>query len=75
MKVSEISVRISVAKTSLDEAERSLTEALAEIRAAPRAEKTTVSIAVEEAFERLRAARAILAGLELSESEDDDGSA
>lgn len=44
-------------------AEAALESALRELRSGPRAEKVTVSSAVEDAFSRVRAARAALAAL------------
>ncbi len=65
----EVPVEISAAADSIKDAERALGAALAAIKASPRAEKVTVSQALEEAFEQLRAARAILSSLEDLEEE------
>ncbi len=62
---------ILAANGSIGDAERALKAALAAINASPRAEKVTVSRAVEDAFERLRAARAILEALAASEDADE----
>lgn len=52
------------AQTSILEAERALDDALQGLDNAPRAEKVVLSEALEEAFEKLRAARAILLDIE-----------
>jgi hypothetical protein len=54
---------IALAERNIEEAESALEAVLALIDVAPRADKVTVSQAVEEAFERLRAARSILKSL------------
>jgi hypothetical protein len=57
----ETAAAIDLAKKSIEEAEHGLEKALDAIQSAPRAEKVTVSRVVEEAFEKLRHARALLA--------------
>ena len=59
-----IASEISLARTRIEDAERALEAALTKVESAPRAEKVTVSKAVEQAFERLRETRAILESLE-----------
>ncbi|MDP9036255.1 MAG: hypothetical protein M3O50_15750 [Myxococcota bacterium] len=56
--------RVTKAKKELLAAEGELEKALAEIRVAPRAEKTTINAIVEAAFENLKGARAKLVELE-----------
>lgn len=67
----KITAQIELAKTRIDEAEQALDSALAVIQGAARAEKVKVSRVVEEAFERLRAAREVLATYETSQSPDE----
>ena len=55
---------ISVAERELSEAEAELDGAIGEIRVALRADKTTVTAAVEEAFAKLRRARNTVTELE-----------
>jgi len=57
------SKEIALAEHNIEEAEHALEAVLAMIDVAPRADKVTVSQAVQEAFERLRAARLILSSL------------
>lgn len=52
------------ARDDLARAEKEVDAALAVIRAAPRAQKTGVTQAVEEAFTKVRAARLLLEELE-----------
>jgi len=52
------------ARDDLARAEKDVDAALSVIRAAPRAEKTGVTQAVEEAFAKVRAARLLLDDLE-----------
>ena len=54
----------SVARDDLARAEKDVDAALSVLRAAPRAEKTGVTQAVEEAFAKVRAARLLLDDLE-----------
>ena len=63
---------IAVAERELSEAEGELEMAMREIRVALRAEKTTVTTLVEEAFTKLRRAKDRLTELEgqLASSED-----
>ena len=55
--------KIDAAIAEVTAAEEALGSLLGELRAGVRAEKVTVTVAVQEAFERLRKARAFLAGL------------
>ena len=48
------------AKEDLTRAEKGVDAALSVLRSAPRAEKTGITRAVEEAFEKVRAARILL---------------
>jgi hypothetical protein len=62
--------KLDAALSEVTSAESALASLLANLRAAPRAEKVAADAPVEEAFTRLRAARAALA--ELREQLDDD---
>ena len=55
---------VSLARQELSEAESELDKVMGEIRNALRAEKTAITIAVEDAFSRLRRAKSKLAELE-----------
>jgi hypothetical protein len=55
---------VRVAKNGVAEAESDLAKLLKEIQAAPRAEKTTISEALQSAFEKLRDAREHLGRVE-----------
>ena len=56
---------LEIARRDLARAEAEVDTALSALHAAPRAEKTGVTRAVEDAFEKVRAARRALDGLEL----------
>ncbi len=56
--------KVERAKVDVDRAQLELERVLGEIRAAPRAEKTTLSRVVEDAFDLLRSAQGELAELE-----------
>jgi hypothetical protein len=56
--------KIESAKNEMSAAEDDLEVVLREIKIAPRAQKTTTSVAVEDAFKKLKAARAALGELE-----------
>ena len=56
---------LEVAKRDLARAEAEVDTALSVLRAAPRAEKTGITRAVEDAFEKVRAARRALDALQL----------
>ena len=60
----ELLAMISVAERELSEAEVELDSAIAQIHLAMRAEKTTVTATVEEAFAKLRRAKNTLTELE-----------
>jgi hypothetical protein len=72
MKNQMIMEEIRAAKSDVTDAEDDLTKLLSEIQVAPRAEKTTISKAVESAFDKLRAAREHLGTLERLISGRDD---
>ncbi len=55
---------LAAARADLSRAEKEVDAALAAIRKAPRAEKTGVTRAVEEAFQKVRDARLALEDLE-----------
>ena len=59
-----IKEKTAAARLELEYAEAGLGVALREVQVAPRAEKTTISLRLEEAFERMRAARQVLAELD-----------
>jgi hypothetical protein len=59
-----IGKRLAAAIDEVSAAEKDLTALLPQIRVAPRAEKTTISKAVEQALSRLRAARTDLLDLQ-----------
>jgi hypothetical protein len=67
----EFSVKISTARQRIDDAESMLRAAIAATLAAPRADKVTVSTAVNEALRQLEDARTILIGLETPDSTDE----
>lgn len=62
---------LRVAKTCVDDAESDLARLLNEIEVAPRAEKTAISEALRQAFQKLRDARAHLGKLEKLLGADD----
>jgi hypothetical protein len=69
----EFGSKLTAAIEEVTAAEAHLTTLFREIRLAPRAEKTTVSKAVEDALARLSAARASLIDLQtLVASEEED---
>ncbi len=62
---------VSSAKNEVTKAEQALAKLLSELQSSARAEKTTISKALEEAFETLRGARRHLVALEALTSKDD----
>ena len=60
---------LEIAKRDLARAEAEVDTALSALQSAPRAEKTGVTRAIEDAFEKVRAARRALDGLELDDTE------
>jgi hypothetical protein len=73
-KMDPILAKIAVAKKDMLGAEEDLEKVLREMQVVPRAEKTSISKVVEDAFAKLRAARANLVDLETSlkaEAEDE----
>jgi hypothetical protein len=67
-----ILTKVKTAATEVSDAASDLDKLLAELRSAPRAEKTTISKVVEAAFARLKAARIALSDVEkILEDEDD----
>jgi hypothetical protein len=67
-----ILAKVQTAATEVSDAASDLDKLLAELRSAPRAEKTTISKVVEAAFARLKAARIALSDVEkILEDEDD----
>jgi hypothetical protein len=65
--------KFDAAKSELDIAERELGDLLAKLTGAPRAEKTTVTEVVANAFKRLHAARAAMQDIERLLDEPDAG--
>jgi hypothetical protein len=63
--------KLDVAKREVGRAEKDIDRLLGEVRVAPRAEKTTVSQVLEDAFAALRAAKTELAELERLIKSDD----
>lgn len=55
---------LRVAKTCVDDAETDLSKLLSELEVAPRAEKTAISEALRQAFQKLRDAREHLGKVE-----------
>ncbi len=56
--------KIAAAKQEITDAQSDLENALGEIQSAPRADKTTISEVVKDAFSKLKVARMNLADLE-----------
>jgi hypothetical protein len=72
MKEQVILEEIQAAKNGMIEAESELARLLSEIQGAARAEKTTISEALRDAFHKLRAAREHLDAVEkLARGKDD----
>jgi hypothetical protein len=59
-----LKAKLVTARAELERAEVGLREALDEVAAAPRAEKTTIPAGLHEAFDRTVAAREVLVQLE-----------
>ncbi len=72
MKGSTILEAIRVANKGVAEAETDLARLLNNIETAPRAEKTTISEAIRQAFQKLRDAREHLGKLETLIRDEDD---
>jgi pyridoxal biosynthesis lyase PdxS len=64
--------KIGAATSELNEAVAHLEKVIGEIRSAPRAEKTSITIVVKEAFAKLNAARTSLEELKHHVEADDD---
>jgi predicted ATPase len=65
--------KVQTAATEVADAATDLATLLAALRTAPRAQKTTISKVIEEAFSRLKAARAALGDVEtILKKHDDD---
>jgi len=64
IKKAPILAKIKDAKQVITLAEKDVEKVLREVRVAPRAEKTTITKAVHEAFVKLRAAKSSLIELE-----------
>ena len=63
--------RLETAKREIAAAEADLAKALQTIQNQPRAEKTTISMVLEHAFEKLRSARLALAALDAMVVDDE----
>jgi len=72
MKEQRILEEVRAAKNGVAEAEGDLARLLREIRAGARAEKITISEALQDAFEKLRATRQHLETLEKLAREPDE---
>jgi hypothetical protein len=59
-----ILTKVQVASTEVSESVNELDKLLSDLKSAPRAEKTTISKIVEEAFLRLKHARSALSDVE-----------
>jgi len=64
--------KIESAKRDISAAEKELEQVLRDMQVMPRAEKTTISKALEDAFTKLKAARSDLSDLEKLVSGDKD---
>lgn len=64
MKVNLLVSKVEAAKLAIAKAQSDLEAAINEIRVAPRAEKIALSDVLEDAFEKLRAAKAELLEIE-----------
>jgi hypothetical protein len=64
--------KVQTAATEVSDAATDLDKLLSELRTAPRAQKTTISKVVEEAFSRLKGARLALSEVEKILKEDDE---
>ncbi len=71
MKIKKIRDQVVAAKTAIEAAESQLDKTLKDVSVTPRAEKKTISSAVEAAFVKLRAAKAELVALEKAITEED----
>lgn len=72
-KKETILAKVHTAATEVTDAADDLAKLLAEVKAAPRAQKTTISKVVEEAFARLKTARTALVEVEkILKKEKDD---
>ena len=67
-----ILTKVHTAATEVSESVDDLAKLLAALKAAPRAEKTTISKVVDEAFSRLKNARAALSDVEKILKDDPD---
>ena len=63
-KKETVLAKVHTATTEVSDAAEALDELLAQIKAAPRAQKTTISNVVEAAFSRLKTARVALSDVE-----------
>jgi phage terminase small subunit len=64
MDKAQVFTKIEAAKRAMTEAERDLEKILSELQVTPRAEKTTISEAIQHAFTKLRSARQTVLDLE-----------
>jgi hypothetical protein len=64
--------KVQTAATEVSDAASDLDKLLSALRSAPRAQKTTISKVVEEAFSRLKAARGALTDIEKILKKEDE---
>lgn len=71
-KREELLSKVQTAVTEVSDAAGELDRLLAQIKVAPRAQKTTISAVVEEAFSRLSVARVALSEVEMILTKEKD---
>jgi len=71
-KIETILAKVQIAAAEVSDAAGDLDKLLGEIKTTPRAEKTTVSKAVEAAFSRLSTARVALSEVERMLKDEED---
>lgn len=72
MKKGALLANVRSAKNQVAEAEDELAQLLRQLQGTARAEKTTISKALEAAFQKLRSAREQLVSLETLAAQEDD---
>ena len=70
MKVEALVPKLEKAQSAISKAEGDLEKAISDLRAAPRAQKVGISVALEAAFSELRGAKAELERIEALIAED-----
>lgn len=71
-KLETVRANVEIAATEVSDAASDLDKLLREIKTSPRAEKTTVSKVVEDAFSRLKTARVALSDVQKVLEDDED---